>query len=212
MKILITGFEPFGGEKMNPAWEAVKRIEDIEGVNLIKYQLPTVFKRSSKLLFKKIKEELPDIVLCIGQAGGRYDISIERIGINIDDARIKDNDGNQPIDIKIFEDGKNAYFSTIPIKIIVDELKKNKIPASISNTAGTFVCNHILYSLLYFLEKNYKNIRGGFIHVPYLPEQVLEKKNIPFMDLDKITKALEIIIKTVKNNKVDKKITGGVEF
>lgn len=212
MRVLITGFDPFGGEKINPAWEAVKKIGEIEGLEIIKYQIPTVFKKSAELLFKKIDEVNPEVVVCVGQAGGRYDITVERIGINIDDARIEDNEKNQPIDKKIFGDGENAYFSTIPIKAIVDEMKKNKIPASVSNTAGTFVCNHILYSLLYFLNKKKKKIRGGFIHVPYLTEQVIEKKNMPYMNLETIVKGLEAALVAIKNNLEDKKISGGKEF
>lgn len=122
--------------------------------------------------------EKPDIVLCIGQAGGRYDMTVERLAINVDDARIEDNEGNQPIDIPVFEDGENAYFSNLPIKAMVEEIKGQGIPASISNSAGTFVCNHIMYGVLYHINKTYKNMRGGFIHVPFINEQVFWIKRI----------------------------------
>lgn len=123
MKLLITGFEPFGGEKVNPAWEAVNRLpENIDGMEIVKLQIPTVFKKSYEKLFVNIDKEKPDFVLCVGQAGGRYDITVERVAINMDDGRIPDNDGYQPVDTPIFEDGENAYFSNLPIKAMVEEL------------------------------------------------------------------------------------------
>ncbi|CRF31976.1 Pyrrolidone-carboxylate peptidase [Brachyspira suanatina] len=197
MKILITGFEPFDKEIINPSWETVNSLHNIiEGNEIIKLKLPTVFKKSYNKLFGNLENIKPDIVICVGQAGGRYEISLERVAINIDDARIKDNEGNQPMDEIIFNDGENAYFSTLPIKRIKEELNKISIPAAISNTAGTFVCNHIIYSLLYYIKKNDLNIKGGFIHVPYIIEQILDKPNTPYMTKDMIVKALEVIIKT----------------
>lgn len=146
MKILITGFEPFGGEKINPAWEAVNSLPSkIDDIDIFKLQLPTVFRASGLKLFEAIDLLKPDVVICVGQAGGRFDFCVERIAINIDDGRIPDNNGHQPIDETIFKDGENAYFSTLPIKAIVEEVKKAGIPASVSNTAGTYVCNHIMY-------------------------------------------------------------------
>lgn len=146
MKVLITGFDPFGGEKINPAWEAVKALPDnIDGIEVVKLQIPTVFKKSAKKLFENIDSVKPDVVICVGQAGGRYEFSVERVAINVDDGRIPDNDGYQPVDSPVFEDGENAYFSTLPIKAIVEEVKKVGIPSAVSNTAGTYVCNHIMY-------------------------------------------------------------------
>ena len=213
MKVLITGFDPFGGEKINPAWEAVRALPDnIDGIEVVKLQIPTVFKKSAKKLFENIDSVKPDVVICVGQAGGRYEFSVERVAINVDDGRIPDNDGYQPVDSPVFEDGENAYFSTLPIKAIVEEVKKAGIPAAVSNTAGTYVCNHIMYSLLYYLNKNNLNIKGGFIHVPFIPEQVIEKKNTPYMELTRITKALEISIKAIRDYKKDLVISGGKEF
>lgn len=210
MKVLITGFDPFGGEKINPAWEAVKGMKDkISGSEIIKKEVPTVFRDSIDELDKAIEKKKPDIVLCIGQAGGRYEISVERVAINVDDARIADNKGQQPIDTLIYEDGDPAYFSNLPIKAMVKEAKKENIPTKVSNTAGTFVCNHIMYGLLYLIDKKYKNIKGGFIHVPFIPEQVLDKKNTPSMSLENITKGLEHIVKAAIENKEDIKETGG---
>ncbi|HSH36672.1 MULTISPECIES: pyroglutamyl-peptidase I [Bacillota] len=198
MKLLITGFEPFGGETINPAYEAVKTLEDkIMNTEIIKREIPTVFNKSIEVLENLIENEKPDIVICVGQAGGRYDISLERVAINIDDARIKDNEGNQPVDIKIFEDGENAYFTSLPIKRMVKKIREAGIPASISNTAGTFVCNHIMYGLLYLIDKKYPNIRGGFIHVPYLPEQVISKRNMPSMSIENIRKGLRLAVEVV---------------
>lgn len=213
MKVLITGFDPFGGEKINPAWEAVKALPDnIDGIEVVKLQIPTVFKKSAKKLFENIDSVKPDVVICVGQAGGRYEFSVERVAINIDDGRIPDNDGYQPVDSPVFEDGENAYFSTLPIKAIAEEVKKVGIPSAVSNTAGTYVCNHIMYSLLYYLNKNNLNIKGGFIHVPFIPEQVVEKKNTPYMELTRITKALEISIKAIRDYEKDLVISGGKEF
>ena len=210
MKVLITGFDPFGEENINPAWEAVKKIKDkIEGAEIIKKQIPTVFNKSISQLLDEIEKNQPDIVICVGQAGGRYDVSIERVAINIDDARIEDNEKNQPIDIKIFNDGESAYFSNLPIKAMVEEIKSMEIPASISNTAGTFVCNHIMYGLLYYINKKYRNIKGGFIHVPFINQQVVNKKNQPYMSLEHIVKALEASISAAIKYDTDKKITGG---
>lgn len=195
MKVLITGFSPFGGEKINPAYEAVKGLEDnLNGVIIIKTEISTVFNKSIDELDKIIGSENPDIVICVGQAGGRFDLTIERVAINLDDARISDNDGNQPLDVKIFDDGENAYFSSLPIKAIVQRIRQNGIPASVSNTAGTFVCNHLMYGLLYLIDKKYPKVRGGFIHVPFSPEQVTSKGNLPSMSIENITKGLKIAI------------------
>jgi len=211
MKILVTGFDPFGGEPTNPAIESVKRIDDnIEGAEIIKLEIPTVFHKAADVVEEKIKEINPDVILSIGQAGGRYDITVERVAINQDDARIEDNEGNQPIDVVIREDGAPAYFSTLPIKAMVEEIKKENVPASVSNTAGTFVCNHIMYQDLYLAEK-YGNIKAGFIHVPFLPEQVLDKKDTASMSLDNIVKGLNAAIRAIVKyyDKGDLNITGG---
>lgn len=210
MKVLITGFDPFGGEKINPAWEAVNRIKDnIAGAEVIKVQIPTVFRKSIEKLDKAIEENNPDIIICVGQAGGRFEVTPERVAINMDDARIKDNEGNQPLDVAIYEDGESAYFSTLPIKAIVKEIGDNGLPASVSNTAGTFVCNHIMYGLLYLIDKKYKNARGGFIHVPFIPQQVVDKRNTPSMALEDIVKSLEFAVKASVENVEDIRKSGG---
>lgn len=210
MKVLITGFDPFGGESINPALEAVKMLPDnIVGAEVIKLEIPTVFRKSLEKIEDNIKIHNPDIVISVGQAGGRYDVTPERVAINIDDARIEDNEKNQPIDISIFEDGENAYFSNLPIKAMVNEVRNAGLPASVSNTAGTFVCNHVMYGILYMIDKKYPNIKGGFIHVPYIPSQVVTKPNMPSMSTENITKALELCIKAAVENNEDIKTVGG---
>lgn len=195
MKILITGFEPFGGEKINPAWEAVNSLPSkIDDIDIFKLQLPTVFRASGLKLFEAIDLLKPDVVICVGQAGGRFDFCVERIAINIDDGRIPDNNGHQPIDETIFKDGENAYFSTLPIKAIVEEVKKAGIPASVSNTAGTYVCNHIFYQVQYMRTKEFPKLKAGFIHIPFLPEQVITRPNQPSMALADIVKGLTAAI------------------
>ena len=209
-KILVTGFDPFGGEKVNPALEVIKLLPKKIGENEVRIlEIPTVYRKSVEKIEKEIESYKPDYVLSIGQAGGRASISIERVAINIDDFRIKDNEGNQPTDEKIYLDGENAYFSTLPIKAIQNEITKNGIPASISNTAGTFVCNHVFYGVRYLIEKKYKGIKSGFVHIPYIPEQVIGKANAPSMSLDNILKGIIIIIETIFNVETDIKKSGG---
>ena len=176
MKILITAFDPFGGESVNPALEAVKLMKDeIEGAQIVKLEIPTVFHKSINKVKEAILSEDPDVVLSIGQAGGRFDVTPERVAINVDDARIPDNEGNQPLDLPIFEDGEPAYFATLPVKAMVEAIRAEGIPSSLSNSAGTFVCNHIMYGVLYLVSKMDKHIRAGFIHVPFTPEQAAKK-------------------------------------
>ncbi|PQD96776.1 pyroglutamyl-peptidase I [Pradoshia eiseniae] len=195
MKVLLTGFDAFGGEPVNPAEEAVKRVSDnIRGAEIIKVIIPTVQTKSVQAIERAIEEHSPDIVISIGQAGGRFDITPERVAINIDDYRIKDNEGNQPIDAVIQEDGQAAYFSNLPVKAMVKHMNENQMPATLSNTAGTFVCNHVMYGILYMIDKKYPNMKGGFIHIPYMTSQVMDKKNTPFMSLEEIVRGLELAI------------------
>lgn len=204
MKVLITGFDPFGGEKVNPAFEAVKRLPDIvAGADIIKLEIPTVFTKSGEVVEKAMEEYKPDVVICVGQAGGRSSITIEKLAINFAEARIKDNEGNQPMDKVLHEDGENAYFTSLPCKAVVRELREHKIPAHISYTAGTFVCNDVMYHVLYLIRKKYCNVRGGFIHVPYALEQVIGKpQGTCAMPLETISKGLELAIKaTIENEK-----------
>lgn len=210
MKVLITGFEPFGGEKINPSIEAVEILRSkIAGADIIKAEIPTVFNKSIKKLEEVLDRERPDIVICVGQAGGRNRISVERVAINLSDGRIPDNEGYQPIDEVIFEDGDTAYFTNLPIKAMVKEMNANNIPAEVSNTAGTYVCNHLMYGLLYNINKKYPNMKGGFIHIPFIPEQVINKRDKPSMSLELIVKGLEIAIEAAIKYKEDIKDIGG---
>jgi len=212
MKLLLTAFDPFGGDAINPALEAVKLVADKIGrFDIVKLEVPTVFRKSIDTVAKAIEEEKPDVVLCIGQAGGRFEITPERVAINVDDARIKDNEGNQPIDTKIFEDGENAYFTTLPIKAMVEAIREANLPAAVSNTAGTFVCNHLMYGVLYHINKTYKEMKGGFIHVPYIPEQTTDKPDKPSMPLKEIVKGLEAAIRAIAENKEEISVIGGAE-
>lgn len=203
MKILVTGFDPFGGEKINPSLETVKRLPgEIAGAEIIKLEIPTVCGKVLEVIEKAVIEYDPDVILSIGQAGGRADISIERIGINIDDFRIPDNEGNQRTDEPIDPQGPDAYFVKAPVKAMAERIRERNIPASVSNTAGTFVCNHVIYGVCRLIDLKYPGKISGFIHIPYLPEQVLEKKNMPSMSRkmmeEAVTAAIEAIISAGK--------------
>ena len=210
MKILVTAFDPFGDEPVNPALEAVKLInEDHIRAELVKLEVPTIFHESIDLVAEKIRKEKPDVVVAVGQAGGRFDITPERVAINEDDARIEDNAGNQPIDVPIKEDGEPAYFTTLPIKAMVEAIREAGLPASVSNSAGTFVCNHLMYGILYTLAQELPEARGGFIHVPFIPEQVVDKRNMPSMALEDMVKGLEAALNAIVDNSKDIKAVGG---
>ena len=211
MKLLLTGFDPFGGEPINPAWEAVKRVFDQVGdVEVVKLMVPTVFYKSIDTVAAAIEKEKPDAVLCIGQAGGRFDLNPERVAINVNDARIPDNEGNQPLDGPVFEDGETAYFATLPIKAMAEEIRKAGVPASVSNTAGTYVCNHLMYGVLYTLANKYPDVRGGFMHVPFITSQVINRKPIaPSLSLEQIVTGIEAAVKAIGENQEDIKTVEG---
>lgn len=210
MKILVTGFDPFGGEVINPAIETVKRLPDtISGAKIIKLEIPTVCHQSLRVIDEAIVRYDPDVVLSVGQAGGRPDITVERVGINVDDCRIPDNAGNQIVDEPIYADGPAAYFVTVPIKAMVQRIRERNIPASVSNTAGTFVCNHVTYGVCHLLAVKYPGKRSGFIHIPFLPQQAVDKKNMPSMSQDMMVEAITAAIEAVVDTEKDIKVTGG---
>ncbi len=210
MKILVTGFDPFGGEPVNPAIETVKRLPDvIAGAEIVKLEIPTVCHKSLRVIDEAVSRYDPDVVLSVGQAGGRPDITVERVGINVDDCRIPDNEGNQIIDEPIYPEGPAAYFVTLPIKAMVQNMQNRNIPASVSNTAGTFVCNHVTYGVCHLLATKYPGKRSGFIHIPYLPQQALDKKNMPSMSQDMMVEAITAAIEAIVETKEDIKVTGG---
>ena len=201
--ILLTGFDPFGEEAINPATEVTKELAGMKVKNhrIESVEIPTVRNLSVKVIAEKIAELKPELVISIGQAGGRPAISIERVAINIDDYRIEDNGGNQPVDQAINPDGPAAYFATLPVKAIVKKLQKAGIPAEVSNTAGTFVCNHLMYGLLDYLQENGLDIPAGFIHIPFLPEQVIEKPGKASMALSTIKEGILLGLEAAIENK-----------
>lgn len=198
MKILVTGFEPFGGEKINPSIEAVKRLPDnIGGAEIIKLEIPTVRWKTLKKIDQAVEKYNPDVIISVGQAGGRSDINVERVGINVDDFRIEDNEGNQPCDELIDAAGPDGYFLNVPVKAMVDNIRKHQIPASVSDTAGTYVCNHVAYGTRRMIETKYPGKRSGFIHIPYLPQQVMDKKGVPSMSLQVVVEGLAAALEAI---------------
>jgi pyroglutamyl-peptidase len=211
--VLLTGFDPFGGESINPSWLAAERLHGavIAGHRVVGAQLPTSFARAPRILRAAIRKHAPALILCIGQAGGRAQISLERIAINIDDARIADNDGAQPIDIPIVRSGPAACFTTLPIKSMLAALQTANIPIEVSQTAGTFVCNHVFYALMRTLAAKpaHSRPRGGFVHIPYLPDQTIERSGTPDMPLDTVIDALRIMIDVALRNREGRRIAAG---
>lgn len=198
-KVLITGFEPFGGEQTNPSYEAIALMpNEIESAVLIKAKLPVSFEASGQALAALITEHRPDVVICVGQAGGYGAIAVERVAINLRDAASPDNDGVRPEEQPIAVDGPDAYFSSLPVKKIVTAIKLEGIPAFVSNSAGTYVCNNVMYTLLDLIHRNKLPIRGGFIHVPYSTQQAIGKTpNTPSMELDLISRGLQAAIRAI---------------
>lgn len=208
--ILLTGFDPFGGETINPSWEAVRTFDGrrIGGHRIVARQLPTEFAASLRVLKKAMRDVAPVIVLGVGQAGGRSQLSIERVAINVNDARIPDNAGDQPVDEPVFADGPAAYFSTLPIKTLLTALRAKRLPAEISQTAGTYVCNHIAYAMLHLASKK-RGVRAGFIHIPYLPEQAAAIPGAASMAITDVIQALDIALRTAIAATVDRKLAAG---
>ena len=210
--ILLTGFAPFNQETTNPSWQAVKQCaakKTSDGSQIHVAELPCEFGRANEVLISLIQQTLADTVICLGQAGGRAEVSVERVAINIDDARIPDNAGNQPIDQRIQANGQNAYFSSLPIKAIVQALKRSGIPAQISQSAGTFVCNHVFYGLMHYAETHPHIKRAGFIHIPYLPEQAVNHAGAPSMSLENLLNSIHITLEVCTKQDQDIVVTGG---
>ncbi|MCP1413355.1 pyroglutamyl-peptidase I [Paenarthrobacter sp. A20] len=209
--ILLTGFEPFGNEDINPSWLAVRRARDIlraEGLDVEALELPCVFGESAVTLSQAIGTFNPDLVICAGLAGGRSRISLERVAINIDDARIPDNKGRKPVDEEVVPGGPVAYFATLPIKAALRDLRIAGIKAEVSQSAGTYVCNHIFYALMHFLASR-PSVRGGFVHVPCLPEQVSTEGDTPSMPLESMAEGLAVVVRTALRTQADAKLSAG---
>ncbi|MGW8555289.1 pyroglutamyl-peptidase I [Streptomyces tubercidicus] len=209
-RVLLTGFAPFDGESTNPSWQAVRAAaaEPPAGIEMSAVELPCVYGASVAVLRAAIEEARPAIVVCVGQAGGRPGITVERLAVNVDDARIPDASGAEPVDEAIVPGGPAAYFSTLPVKACVAAVRAAGLPASVSNTAGTFVCNHVFYGLAHLLATELPGIRGGFVHVPYAPEQVLDRAE-PSLPTEAVTRALREIARTAARTRTDIRVAGG---
>lgn len=198
MKLLLTGFEPFGQESVNPSWEAVKAFPDmVEGVEVVKVRLPVTFKGAAVMLEQAVDEFRPDVVLCVGQGSGRSEVNIERVAINMADSKKPDNDGYQPEEMPVRAEAPDAYFSNLPVKRLVEVLHEAGVPAVVSNSAGAYVCNSVFYTALHLVHNKYPDMRVGFVHIPYLPCQVVEKSKQPSMASETVVLALETILHTL---------------
>lgn len=210
LRALVTGFDPFGGDKVNPSSLAVKQLKkQIGSLAVHTAELPTSYALSAGVLRKAIDEVQPEIVLCVGQAGGRTELCLERVAINVQDARIRDNDGKQPIDVPVVAAGPAAHFSTLPIKACVAAMREAGLPAAVSNTAGTFVCNHIFYALMNMVQNASPAVRGGFLHIPYVPEQASRLGGAPSMALADIVLGIEIILEVSAGRTTDVRTVEG---
>ncbi|TWO73443.1 pyroglutamyl-peptidase I [Caenimonas sedimenti] len=199
--VLVTGFDPFGGSPTNPSWHAVRALDNtvVGGHRIVGAEIPTVFGLSLQRLAALVEKHRPRLVICTGQAGGRGNLSLERVAINVNDARIPDNAGAQPVDTAIVEGGPDAYFTTLPIKAMLQALLLEGINAEVSQTAGTFVCNHVFYGLMHLLaQPAWRGVRGGLIHVPWLPEQ-----GQPSMRLAEIVRGLEVAVEVALTTEHD---------
>ena len=204
MQALVTGFEPFGGDMVNPAFEALAHLPPRIGTLAIATRaLPAVFGEAIGALEQAIAATMPNIVLCVGLAGGRQALSLERVAVNVDDARIPDNAGRQPIDRPVIAGGPAAYFANLPIKAAVAALREAGLPAVVSNTAGTFVCNHVFYGLMHLAATSRAGLRGGFLHVPYLPRQAAQHDGAPSMALADIVRGIEIVLAIAASRRDD---------
>jgi pyroglutamyl-peptidase len=208
--VLLTGFEPFGGQELNPSEEIARELHDatLARHKVVGALLPCVFGRALKELKRQIQLHEPALVVCVGQAGGRAEVTPERLAINLDDARIADNAGRQPIDRAIVKEGPAAYFSTLPVKAIVRELRRRRIPAAVSQTAGTFVCNHVFYGLMHAL-RTVHGVRGGFIHIPYAPAQAARHPGAPSLPPSVVSQALRLAVATALTVEHDVRLAAG---
>lgn len=188
--VLVTGFEPFNGEKTNPSWEVCRQLGDLAGMRVETCLIPCEFHRAIEVVVEAIERLHPMLVVCLGQAGSRRRIGVERVAINIDDARIPDNAGAQPVDEWIAANGPPAYFASLPVKAMALAMRAAGVPAEVSNSAGTFVCNHLMYGVLHYLAESGHRARAGFIHVPHSEEQVLDKPNTPSMAIATMVKGV----------------------
>jgi pyroglutamyl-peptidase len=199
LTVLVTGFEPFGGEPVNPSMQAVLALaaDPPAGIDLRTAILPVSLRRTPPALTEALAQHRPDVVVATGEAGGRQEVTVERIGINVDDFRVADNDGDQPVDVPVIAGGPAAYFATVPVKAMVAAMREAGVPASVSNTAGAHMCNHTLYLLGHLAASAYPGLRAGFVHLPYLPEQVVRHPGQPSMATATVVSALKAAIAAI---------------
>ena len=184
--------------------------DEIAGAKIIKKEIPTVFQKGPDAVYEEIQSSKPDYVLCIGQAGGRSQVTPEWVGINFRNARIADNEGNQPLQTSVVEKGPEAYFTMLPVFRMVEKMKENGIPASVSYTAGTYVCNDVMYSVLHYCHTEFKGVKGGFMHVPFATEQTVNQPaGTPGMNLKDIAKAIELSVEAILESDTDIKVVSG---
>lgn len=210
--ILLTGFTPFAGEAVNPSWEAVRGFDGalIEGHRIAAVELPTEFGKAVPMLRAALQRVRPRVAIAVGLAGGRDGISLERVAINVIDARIPDNAGARPIDVPVVRSGPAAYFTMLPIKAALASLQQERIAAHVSQTAGTYVCNQVFYALLHATRRQ-RGVRAGFIHVPWLPDQA-QRHHAPGMPIEQTRRALEVIVRCALATRRDAAVSGGAEM
>lgn len=206
MKVLLTAFEPFNGGTVNPSQLILEQVKASSGMELIKVLLPVEFVRTSAEIKKLLQEHHPDVVLSLGQAGNRPEICVERVAVNLDCVRssdglreLADNAGDKPVDVPIATDGATAYFSTLPVWELVSAIKEQGVAGAVSYSAGTYVCNHVMYTVLHEAEKNYPEMKAGFIHVPFLPVQMEGRSAGYAMELDDMVKGIQAVLERLKD-------------
>jgi len=201
MKVLLTAFEPFNGGTINPSQMVLERVKESSGMELLKVLLPVEFRQTSEKVKQLLKEHHPDVVISLGQAGNRPEICVERVAVNLDCVRssdglreLADNAGDRPVDVPIEKDGETAYFSTLPVWKLVGAIKEQGVMGAVSYSAGTYVCNHVMYTVLYEAIKHYPEMKAGFIHVPFLPEQMEGRSSGFAMELDDMVKGIQAVL------------------
>lgn len=208
--VLVTGFDPFGGERLNPSWEICTRLpRTVGGLRVECLRVPCEFRRSIEVVAAAIERHRPALVICLGQAGGRAHLSVERVAINLDDARLADNAGATPVDEAIAPGGPPAYFATLPVKAVASAMRAAGVPTEVSNSAGTYVCNHLMYGVLHFLAASGAAGRAGFIHVPYAEEQVLDKPGVAALSIDTMVKGVAAAIAAASRHAQDIRVSEG---